>query len=248
MKRPIYRHLANKKWREYQRPLMEQRIMQMSVVPDVLQSLDLKADVRLGFQRKSIQPGDFVGSRISQFTPRLRVQVFDKGKRLVTVVVIDSDVPDLNKDSFGYRCHLLAANIPISPTTPVIPLSRLSADSQLIFPWLPPVVQKGSPYHRLSTFVLQQPEGSHIDISKLRDRYAREGFKLRSLLDVASLKPIGAHLFRSVWDEGTAEIMRKFGIEGADVEFRRKRVESLVKKQLPLKKKENRPGLPSKRL
>ena len=38
---------------------------------------------------------------------------------------------------------------------------------------------------------------------------------------------MGFNIFRAEWDAGTARVMARHGIEGADVEFRRKRVHSL---------------------
>lgn len=204
----------------------------MSVVPDVLPHLDPTAEVDLGFGRRNVQPGEFVDSRVSEVPARLNVQVFDKGKRLVSVAVIDSDVPNLETDGFDYRCHFLAVNIPLSPSTTSVALSKLS-ETQIAQPWLPPYSQKGSPYHRLSVFVLQQAEGKTVDVEAVREREKREGFNLRSFNDRHLLKPIGVHMFRSIWDEGTAGVMRRAGIEGADIELKRKKPESL-----PYKKKD----------
>jgi hypothetical protein len=97
MTKPIYRYLADRKWREYQRKIIVQRIEQLGIVPDVLPFFEPTAEVRLAFRQKNVQPGEFVDSRISEVPPRLKVQVFDKGERLVTIVVIDSDVPVLLK-------------------------------------------------------------------------------------------------------------------------------------------------------
>ncbi|KAI9760906.1 MAG: 54S ribosomal protein, mitochondrial [Chaenotheca gracillima] len=248
MNRPIYRYLADREWRSYRRRLLVQRITQMSIVPDVLPHFDPTAEVRLAFLNRVVHPGDFVDSRVSEVPPRLRVHLFDKGERLFSLVVIDSDVPDLERDQFDYRCHFLAANIPISPSTTSVPLSRLADDTQIILPWLPPYAQKGSPYHRLSVFLVEQPEAKVLDAQSTKEHVKREGFNLRSFLDKHSLKPIGAHLFRNKWDEGTAEVMGRLGIDGADTEFRRRRLEPVHKMPLPLKKKKNRPGLASKRL
>ncbi|KAI9790718.1 MAG: hypothetical protein M1816_004859 [Peltula sp. TS41687] len=251
MNRPIYRHLADKRWRSYQRSIMMQRLTTMAVVPDVLSHLDITAEVRLAFRDRKVHPGAMVDSRVSEVPPRLRVQVFDKGARMVSVMVMDPDVPDLERDSFRQRCHYLAANIPISPTETSVPLSRLHKDSQVLLPWLPPHSQKGSPYHRLVVLVMQQLEGKLLDVASLKETVRREDFNHRSYQQRNTLKPIGAFLFRTVWDEGTAAVMARAGLPGADVEFKRKRVEPLVKPQLPLRKFKNRlglAGLPSKRL
>jgi large subunit ribosomal protein L35 len=285
MNRPIYRYLADRKWRSYRRKLLMQRLTQMFVVPDVLPTLDPTADVRLAFGRRHarVQPGAFVAARISARAPTLDVQVFDRGERLVSVAVVDLDVPDATRDAFRTRCHFLAANVPVSPTAGAIALGRLTTAAaaaaaagaeqrapQLVLPWLPPHAQKGSPYHRLAVVVLQQPDGVLIDAATALAGpagektaaaaaaeesedidAARMDFSLRDFVARHALKPIGAHLFRTVWDEGTAEVMQRAGLPGADVELRRKPVRPLKKPQLPLKKKKNLlglAGLPTKRL
>ena len=233
MNRPIYRYFADRKWREYKRLIMMQRITQMNIVPDVLPHLDPTAAVDLAFGRRTVQPGEFVDSRVSEIPPKLNIQVFDKGERLVTIMVLDSDVPNVEKDRFDYRCHFLATNILLSPTITSIPFRHLSAETQIALPWLPPHAQKGSPYHRLSIFVLQQPKGKSLDIEAMRTKEKRHGFNLRSFNDRHLLKPIGVHLFRNIWDEGTAGVMKRAGLEGVDVELKRKKVEPL-----PYKKKD----------
>ncbi|RFU24336.1 hypothetical protein B7463_g12006, partial [Scytalidium lignicola] len=233
MNKPIYRYLADKKWRSYQRLLILQRINQLNIVPDVLPHFEPTADVRLAFSRRNVQPGEFIDSRVSEIPARLNVQVYDKGERLVSVVVIDSDVPVLENDNFTSRCHFLAANIPLSPTETSVPLIKASKDTQLIHPWLPPFAQKGTPYHRYSVFVLQQEPGQTLDVNALKEKVARENFSLRSFVDKFGVEPIGASVFRSIWDEGTIGVMQRHNIEGWDVEFKRKRIESLKPKQKP---------------
>lgn len=230
MTKPIYRYLADKKWREYQRKIIVQRIEQLAVVPDVLPFFEPSAEVRLAFRQKNIQPGEFVDSRVSEVPARLKVQVFDKGERLVTVVVVDSDVPVIDKDNFTSRCHYLAANIPLSPIETSLPLSK-ATEEQLIHPWLPPFAQKGSPYHRYSVFVLQQEPGQTLNTTMLKEKIKQDGFSLRSFIDKINATPIGMSIFRGIWDEGTAGVMQRAGIEGADIEFRRKKVVALKPKQ-----------------
>ena len=239
MNRPIYRHLADKKWREYKRPLLMQRISQMYIVPDLLPHLDPSAEVRLRFGRRHVQPGEFVDSRVSEEPARLNVQVFDKGERLVTVVVVDPDVPDEKQDNFSTRCHFLAVNIPISPTSTSISLGNLDGADHIVHPWLPAFAQKGAPYHRLAVFVIQQNAGEaspdlRLSPEDLRQQkgYQREGFTVRRMLSQdKTFKPIGVHLFRSKWDEGTDGVALRAGIEGADVEFARKKPEKMLYKK-----------------
>lgn len=232
MNKPIYRHLADKKWREYRRPVIVQRLTQMAIVPDVLPSIDPVVDVRLYLGRKEVQPGDFVESTTSETAPpRLSVQLFERGQKLVTIAVVDSDVPNLLKDGFDSRCHFLAVNIPVSPVSPLVDLSKLEAEAQVVLPWTPPYAQKGSPYHRLSTIVLEQKNGEALDIAAVKQKVQVEDFKLRSVVTRHGLHPIGAHLFRTKWDEGMLGVMKRAGVEGADVELKRARVEPLPYKR-----------------
>ena len=233
MNRPIYRFLADKKWRQYNRLVLMQRISQHHIVPDLLPHLDPTASVSLGFGRRNVQPGEIVDSRVSEIPLRLNVQVYDKGERLVTIAVVDPDVPDVDHDSFNSRCHFLAVNVPISPTDTSVPLSKLSKNNHIIQPWLPPYSQKGSPYHRLVVFVLQQDGTEPLDIAQLRQYQSKgEGWKLKGLLTKnQSLRPIGVNIFRTVWDEGTDGVMKRAGVEGVEVEYIRKRPEKNVYKK-----------------
>lgn len=203
----------------------------MKVIPDVIPHIDPVVDVKLAFGRRPVQPGDFVESRVSSTPANLIVQSYERGEKLVTIAVVDSDVPNLETDGFDYRCHFLAANVPISPTNTFINLEKLSTESQVLLPWLPPFAQKGSPYHRLSVFVLEQKDQKLLDIAAAGKKVQRDDFRLRGFETRHQLKPIGAHLFRSQWDEGTVDVMNKAGVEGADVEFRRRRIEPLPYKR-----------------
>ena len=234
MNRPIYRYLADRQWRQYKRLVLMQRINQMNVVPDVVPHLDPTAEVTMAFSRRNVQPGDFVDSRVSEILPRLKVQVFNKGGRLISIAVVDPDVPNVETDGFDSRCHFIAVNIPISPTSTSVPLSRLSSETQVIRPWLPPHAQKGSPYHRLIVFVLEQKDGAILELEALRNYLTqKEEFNQRNFNDKFHLKPIGITMFRTIWDEGTADVMKRAGLQGADIELKRKKPE-----KLPYKKKD----------
>ncbi len=209
----------------------------MHIVPDVLPTISLTADVALLFAHSPIEPGEFVHSSMSAQPPKLSVQVFDKGERLVTVVVVDSDVPNLETDGFDSRCHFLAINVPVSPISGGVSLQKLDAgegSGKVVLPWLAPTAMKGSPYHRLSVFVLQQGDGKmKIDVAEAVVKWKRQGFSMRKLVQRYGLTPIGASLFRTQWDDGMDEVMAGIGDKGAEMELRRRRVEPL-----PYKKKD----------
>ncbi len=240
MNKPIYRFLAERKWRKYKRLVLEQRVSQLALVPDFLPALDIVADIDLGFGRKSVVPGELIDSSVSEKLPRLNVQTFVPGDKLVTVVVVDGDVPVPETDSFTYRCHFIASNIPISPTRTSIPLQRIVQEDQktedaaakkISLPWMAPWAHKGAPYHRLAIFIFEQKEGQTLDVTRL-SKVSREKFNLRSFTDKHKLKAITATLFRTKWDDSMAGVMERNGLQDqVAVEFKRRRVEPLPYKR-----------------
>jgi len=90
LNKPVYRFLANQKWREYRRPILIQRLTQMHVVPDVLPVLDPVVDVQLRFRGYDVQPGTILDSLQTQVPPTFKVIPFTTGQMLCTVLVVDS--------------------------------------------------------------------------------------------------------------------------------------------------------------
>lgn len=232
MRKPIYRYLALKKWQGMAFKILKQRLEQFFIVPDVVPKFIPLMDVQLSFHGHKIQPGELVHSLVSEAPPNVRVQIFDEEERLVSVVLMDSDVPDAESDSFGRRLHFMAANIPINCLTKNIPLHDLvrKQTEKLVVPWLPPFSQEGAPYHRLSLWILEQADGKPLQVEQLQTRYnknTRDGFSLQDFRALARVTPLGFNMFRSEWDDGTAKVMERHSIPGADVVFRRARVHSL---------------------
>lgn len=277
MNKPIYRYLAHRKWCSMARKIIMQRIEQFHIVPDLLPKFEPVMDVQMTFRGYKVPPGAILNSRMTETAPTLRMQVFDKGERLFSIVVVDSDVPDVETDSFKRRLHFMATNIPWDPTRTSLPLTRIgsgtpasgsaaaeasasdtsasdssasasttsttstststssprptpSEPGSLVASWLPAFAQKGSPYHRLSVFVLRHNDNQPLDVAKLRELYdgqGREGFSVKSFRDKFNLTPVGFNLFRTEWDDNTADVMARHGIPGADIEFKRQRVVSL---------------------
>ncbi|OGE53304.1 hypothetical protein PENARI_c008G09821 [Penicillium arizonense] len=231
MSKPIYRFLADRKWREYRRKILVQRITQMKVIPDVLPHCDPVVDTRMYFGKRQVQAGEFVEARASTSAPKLDIQIFEGGEKLVTIAIVDPDIPNVEANSFDYKTHFLAVNVPISATSTKVDLSKLLEDSQVVLPWLPPVAQKGSPYHRLSVFIMEQKNSRPLNFEAIKAKETSRDVTLRTLQASYHLKAIGAHLFRTQWDDTTLEVMKEIGFNGANVELRRARVEPLPYKR-----------------
>lgn len=113
------------------------------------------------------------------------------------------------------------SNISISPTQTQA-LGVGAAPSDTIVKYLPPHVQKGSPYHRYGMIVFQQP--GKIDAQALRKTsIKREEFNLRSFMAKQNLETIGAYMWRSVWDENMKDVMIRNNLPGWDKMFIRRK-------------------------
>ncbi|KAA8901688.1 phosphatidylethanolamine-binding protein [Sphaerosporella brunnea] len=216
--KPVYRYLMNRKWREYRRPILMQRLEQMNVIPDVLPKLDPVVDVQLRFQGRDIQPGDLVGSLQSEHPPTFKVVKFTEGPMLCTAAVVDSDVPRLCDDRFGFRLHWMVANIPLSHLQQQA-IGTGAKPSDVVWEWIPPHVQKGSPYHRYTLILFKQP--ARFDVEDLKNKLAPNkmdsyNFMARSFMQKHALEPIGAFMFRGEWDEHTKKVMQRNKLKGWD--------------------------------
>ena len=232
LNKPIYRFLAERKWREYRQKIQVQRITTMKVVPDVVPACDPVADLTFAFGKRQAQPGDYVDSSVSESPPRLEVQTFDRGEKIVTIGVFNPDVPNIEADTSENRCHFLATNITISPTSTSIDLANLDASTQVILPWFPAFAQKGSPKHRMCIVVFRHKDDIPVDVEVARRINPREGLTARQILSRHQmLTPIAAQLFRTQWDENTAAVMSRAGVEGAELELKRNKAESLPYKR-----------------
>lgn len=89
MNKPIYRFLMNRKWREYRRPILMQRLTQMHIMPDILPSIDPVVDVQVRFAGRDVAPGKIVEAANSERAPTLKIIPFKPGTMYCTVAVVD---------------------------------------------------------------------------------------------------------------------------------------------------------------
>ncbi|KAK6536482.1 hypothetical protein TWF281_000714 [Arthrobotrys megalospora] len=163
--RKIYQHWDELKWREMKRRILMQRIEQMNVVPDILPTIDPIIDVSLRFRRKNLLHGAKVLAKNATRYPSVQVKQFDSEKRLVTVLVVDPDKPNLEKNGFDYYLQWMVTNCEISIENPmVIGVSTSHNGRDEVAPYEVPYVHKGEGYHRYCLFILEQ--NGRIDIGK----------------------------------------------------------------------------------
>ncbi|TNY24433.1 phosphatidylethanolamine-binding protein [Rhodotorula diobovata] len=199
--KPVYRHLAERAWRkDGDLAILMQRVTQMHVTPDLLPEIKPAADVRLAVGGSTIEPGVFTKPADTREAFDVSVQVYHSEERLYTLLVIDPDVPDEFNQTFTTFAHLLIPNVPLSATSSS-PLALSSLPSTLSY--VPPHPQKGTPYHRYTVLLLEQP--SQLNLSA-EQAPAREGFSVRDFVKEHGLACRGVSFFRQVWDKDVSGI------------------------------------------
>lgn len=149
------------------------------------------------------------------------------------------DAPGMTQDKTPSAGGMATADIP--PSKASSEETQAGAASATTTPSEPPPSETATPASdkssNLSTLPLDPNTPIHerldIDAIKQDARYTtRENFILRSFATKYRLRPIGVDLFRTQWDVTTANVMRRNGIVGHDVEFKRKRVDPLPYQRL----------------
>ncbi|GAA5875709.1 hypothetical protein JCM8547_007046 [Rhodosporidiobolus lusitaniae] len=200
LSKPVYRHLAERAWRkEGDLAILMQRVTQMHVTPDLLPSISPELDVRIQVGGQTIEPGSFTLPAQTRDGLELSAQVYHPEERLYTLLVVDPDVPDAANQSFTTFAHLLIPNIPLSATSPSsLPLSSLPSTLS----YVPPHPQKGTPYHRYTVLLFEQPSQATFS----SDSIERAGFSTREFVKEHGLKTSGVSFFRQVWDKDVSKI------------------------------------------
>lgn len=214
---PVYRHLLKKKWEDYDLLILMQRLETLSVIPDTEPTLDPKVDVKLQFpgsESQWVEPGTVLPCSVCTYYPHLVVQEFEKvpENTMYTVLIVDPDTPNLEKDSYQTTLHWALANVPLSLSNPVV---DPEASTELMS-YLPPVPEKNTGKHRYAVWVYRQDE--KIDPSTLeKDLITRDKFDIRRASKQLGLTAVGAHLWRSHFDITTESLREKYGLPAGRV-------------------------------
>ncbi|KAG4304149.1 hypothetical protein PORY_002513, partial [Pneumocystis oryctolagi] len=195
---PVYRYLAKQKWMEKPYHLLMQRIEQMYVIPDAYERFKPVAEVLLRFNNEELEPGKFVSNNISASEPVVEINSFSGKEKMYTIVLVDLDVPDLEKDSFKTYLHWIVSNILISPGNTLVKPSS----GNILVPYIPPHPQKGSLYHRYTLLVFEQAGRISNNSVIERDR-----FDVRQFASLNYFKIVGINFWRGIWDEHVDKIM-----------------------------------------
>lgn len=202
MTRPVMRYLARQRWELGSRlPRLLQRLHQMHVVPDTIPDIHPVVDVQLRFGEREVEAGEFLPCDLTRKVPSLSIQQFQPWRHpLYTIAILDPDTPDIDNDSFTTTLHMLTTNATVTLKRPLVVETP-------VMEYLPPHPHKGTAPHRLAVLVFSQKEPIPADALP-----ARESFDVRQYVAQHQLHPVGAHLWRSKWDEYVDDILQELNV------------------------------------
>lgn len=215
---PIYRKFLKDKWESYDQMLTMQRIEQLGVIPDTLPTLVPEANVRIKFSHNTEKEfSDWVvpGTRMPAFAvskpPTIEIQEFElvEGSTgLYSVIVVNPDVPDLDKNSFKVSLLYGLKNVPLDfVNNTITPFSLLENPERVFKVYAPVFPEKNAPTSRACLWVFRQAEElKDVDVSG-------DTFDIRSFVENHNLHAIGAHVWRQDYDRSTSRIRAEYGLE-----------------------------------
>ncbi|KAJ1966176.1 mitochondrial 54S ribosomal protein YmL35 [Dipsacomyces acuminosporus] len=205
--RPVYLHLKEQAWRARPLEVLMQRLLQMFVLPDLLDPRDVgtpEAQLNIslpGSSESPIEPGIVIDPKDARDQLDVELVTFHDEPRLHTLVMVDIDEPLAEQQTFREQFHWVVANVSYSKTK----TKAEANEGDMLLPYIPPHPARGSPTHRYAVVAFEQGEGGQkriegVDVS--RDLVLRE-FAAQN-----ELRPVGISFFRANWSESVDEVYR----------------------------------------
>ncbi|KAG0300617.1 hypothetical protein BGZ98_009042 [Dissophora globulifera] len=217
MSKAVFRYMKSKQFQRETLPVIQQRITQMYVTPDLLPSFTPTLNVQLDFGAGSaitkapgssasdnyFETGSYLLPGKTIKAPQIDVTSFHPEKRYYTIALVDPDVPDEENQTFKQQIHWLMTNVPLSATETKV----VTENADVVLSYVPPHPPKGTKYHRYTLLVAEQPNGGQDKIQMDQDRVSRE-LMVRDLCSQYGLDVKGLTFFRQVWDKDVSRIFR----------------------------------------
>lgn len=217
---PIYRRFMKDKWRSYDLMKTMQRLEQLHVIPDTLPTFVPRAHVKVKFGHNTrrefahwVEPGAILPAFAAARPPTIEVQEFD-ATGLYTVLLVNPDVPDLEKNLYSSKLHYGLANVALDYVNHTIDAALLLRQPGAVFaPYTPLVPEKNAPPQRACLWVFRQPK--EIEASA-------QDFDIRAFAEQHGLDAVGAHVWRQGYDRSVSGVREEYAL-GAGRVFHRVR-------------------------
>ncbi|KAG0016668.1 hypothetical protein BGZ80_009039, partial [Entomortierella chlamydospora] len=243
MSKAVFRYLKSKQFQRETLPVIQQRITQMFVTPDLLPPFTPSLNVQLDFSGSAskeesgaptnyFETGSYLLPRNTIKEPRVNVTSFHSEQKYYTIAMVDPDVPDVENQSFKQQLHWLISNVSLSATQPDL----VKENADVLLPYLPPHPPMGTKYHRYTLLVAEQPNGGQEKIQIEKDQISRET-TLQELCSQYNLSVKGLTFFRQVWDKDVSRIYKDILQQSEPVYGKLPKVDELLDETGQKKKK-----------
>ncbi|KAG0343448.1 hypothetical protein BG004_005299 [Podila humilis] len=246
MSKSVFRYMKNKQFVRKTLPVIQQRITQMFVTPDLLPVFTPSVNVHLDFGAGSspkvpegspagtnyFETGSFLlpGKTINE--PKINVEAFHAEEKYYTVALVDPDMPDLENESFKQQMHWLITNVPLSAVQAEVNVSK----ANVVLPYAPPHPPKGTKYHRYTMLLAEQPNSGKEKVEISEKDVSRET-TVRDLCSQYKLDVKGLTFFRQVWDKDVSRIYSEILKQDEPVYGKQPRIDELLDETGQKKKK-----------
>ncbi|KAI7834791.1 phosphatidylethanolamine-binding protein [Kickxella alabastrina] len=207
LSRPVYLYLKKQAWRARPLEILMQRLLQMFVLPDLLDPRDVgmpEAQLNItmnGSGTSAIEPGSIVEPSEAREQLDIELVTFHEDSRMHTLVMVDLDEPFEEQQTFREQFHWVVSNLQFSK-------SQTKADTSagnVLLPYIPPHPAKGTPVHRYAVVAFEQAEAGQ---QRIESAAVGRDSVLRDFAAQQQLRPVGISFFRSSWNESVDAVYR----------------------------------------
>ncbi|KAJ2082417.1 mitochondrial 54S ribosomal protein YmL35 [Coemansia sp. RSA 988] len=205
LSQPVYQYLKECAWRGRPLEILMQRLLQMFVLPDMLDPRDVgtpEVQLNIGASGNSvIEPGAIIDPASARDPLEIELVTLREDSRLHTLVMLDLDEPCEEQQSFREQFHWIVTNIAFSKNQVKADLSTGS----VLLPYIPPHPAHGSPAHRYVVVAFEQGNDGQ---SRFDNADVSRDMVMRDFIATHDLRIVGISFFRSSWDESVDDIYR----------------------------------------
>ncbi|SAM09132.1 hypothetical protein [Absidia glauca] len=198
LSRPVYRYLAQRQFAKQPRTKLLERIMQMNVIPDVVDmTIDPTVEIKLQLD-ESVEPGMVLDPEQTITRPDIRVSNFHTDTKLYTLMLVDPDSPDVANQTYQQHCHWLVTNVPLSATESTV------QGGNTVLDYVPPHPQKGTKAHRYTWIAYEQSNQGQDKVDVTLQQ--RDAFDAKAFAKQHGLTVRGITFFRQKWNDSVSKI------------------------------------------
>ncbi|KAJ2100229.1 mitochondrial 54S ribosomal protein YmL35 [Coemansia sp. RSA 376] len=205
--RPVFLHLREQAWRGRPLEILMQRLLQMFVLPDLLDPRDVgtpSAQLNIALPANPqdvLEPGSLIDPSEAREQPEIEMVKFHEDSRLHTLVMVDLDEPLETQQTFREQFHWVVANLPFSKSQSKANI----AEGLTLLPYVPPHPARGTPNHRYAFVLFEQGENGS---NRLESVEVSRDSVLRTFAAQHDLRPAGISFFRASWNESVDDVYR----------------------------------------